>query len=114
SSCACFAAGVLNEGEGRARCGVAPPPPAAASPGGLRSKNAAPAARIKPSPPRIHHLYFDRGSGVLIGVPIPPPGWFPLPVLASGPAASGCPLVPAGCCAPGVPCCSRGIDPVPA
>src|ERR1035437_2134728 len=69
--------------------------------GGLRSRKAAAAVSSRASAPRIHHLYFDGGSGVLMGFPMPPPGWLP-----------GC--APVSACEPlAAPCASRGIDPVP-
>src|SRR5450631_101829 len=69
--------------------------------GGLRNRKAAAADSRRARAPRIHHLYFESGSGVLIGFPMPPPGWLP-----------GCP--PASACEPlAAPCASRGIEPVP-
>src|SRR6185503_6865311 len=82
-------AGVAWEvGANGVRDGWAPAVVARGTPGvpvGFRSRNAAAAAKTSASPPRIHHLYLLSGSGVLMGSPMPPPGWPPGCVPACGP-----------------------------
>ena len=56
----------------------------------------APTAIAKPSPPRIHHLYFAHGSFVpsgSIGAPSPPPGRVSVAAVPAAPAA-GAPAAP--------------------
>src|ERR1039458_10864958 len=84
--------------------GAANPPDAVAGAevpavGGLRSRKAAAAVSSRASAPRIHHLYFDSGSGVLMGFPMPPPGWLHR-------------CAPESACEPlAAPCASPGTDP---
>src|SRR5882724_3670255 len=77
--------GAVEVGSGAGFCGV--PATGTASLGRLR-RNPAAAARRRPMPAMIHHLYLESGSGVSIGLPRPPPGRLSL---AASPPASGPP-----------------------